>query len=281
MRADAVPLTMDPSTGRAALPGARQPAGGEEGIVVDAARFDAFARSVAGRPTRRRLLRLLAGVGLGGILLRPTGRASAVYYIDCPKITCPTGSCILCEYNADGSVCSCGCTRCTVVKGIVGGGSVRVGGGVEATVTLLATRVADPAAAGGFGVVGQVAWTDPAWEGAGLSLESVGLASYRPLEGVDGGREVAGWMRTDRAPGDHPFVLRAVDAGPAGNGTDTVALWVGDAVTEDPDVAGRFAATPVPGGFRYRAKGSLVAGDLRLVDLPGPGGEELPATPAP
>ena len=44
-------------------------------------------------------------------------------------------------------------------------------------------------------------------------------------------------MRTVQAEGESPSVLRAVDPSPPGYGHDTEALWVGDAVADNPEVA--------------------------------------------
>lgn len=132
---------------------------------------------------------------------------------------------------------------------------------------LLATRTADPEKPGVFSVAGQVRWTDPGWEGAGLTLESTVLTFYAPLPDIEGGRVASGWMRADQMPGEFPFILRAVDAGPTGDGPDTIELWVGDAAADVPSLADVPVDAGDPSGFRYVAEGVLVGGDLHLVEL--------------
>src|SRR5688500_6169566 len=176
--------------------------------AVDASRFDAVARGLAGGLPRRRAVKLLAALGLGGVLVRATSRPAAYTVVNCPEVSCPTGQCVLCsaEYNRrlDMWVCSCRCGTCEMT-GIVGGGALRTAGGGEAHLALLATRTAVPDRPDAFAVVGQVRWSDPAWEGTGLELESINVAVYGPLPDVEGGREAVGWMRTGQRPGEYPF----------------------------------------------------------------------------
>jgi hypothetical protein len=145
---------------------------------------------------------------------------------------------------------------------------------------LVATRTPSQEAPDLFDVVGQVRWTDPAWEGTGLALESTVVRFYGPLSDVEGGREIIGWMRTDQRPGDLPFVLRVVDAGPPGSGEDTAELWVGDAALADDVSGGVFGADLEPSGFAYSAVGTLVSGDLQLVSLAVPSALDEEGTPA-
>lgn len=253
---------------------------GQGRIAVDALRFDALVRSVARRPNRRRVLGTLAGLGLGGVLLGSTARPAAAIVVKCVQIQCLPNQCANCTVDTgeDGKRknCHCKCETCTE-SGIGGGGAVDTGSG-EAQVALLATRTQLPGQPATYAIRGQVHWTDPAWEGAGLTLESTVVVDYEPLPGVEGGREAAGWMRTGQAPGEYPFVLRAIDAGPAGSGQDTVALWVGDAVL-DGQVAGSFDPTPDPSGFRYQAEGTLVSGALHLLSLAAPTAASATTTP--
>lgn len=233
---------------------------------MDASRFDALARAVGHRPSRRRFVGLLAGLGLGGVLPRLTAHPAGA--ATCESKTCPSGQCKTCEYGEDGKLCTCWCGTCRY--GIAGGGAVSTAGGGETNLVLVATRTENLQRPGVFFAEGRVVWTDPVWEGTGLTLESLAITFYGPLPDVEGGRAVAGWMQADKAPGEHPFVLHAVDAGPPGSGDDTVALWVGDAVSEDSVLAELAPSNAAPGGFRYLAEGRLVAGDLNLVSLAVP-----------
>src|SRR5688500_18940024 len=99
---------------------------------MDAARFDALARVLAAPAPRRRALKLLAALGLGGVLVRAASRPAVAAVVNCPAETCPTGQCALCsaEYNRrlDMWVCSCRCGSCEMT-GIVGGGALRTDGG--------------------------------------------------------------------------------------------------------------------------------------------------------
>lgn len=243
---------------------------------MDASRFDAFARSIAGPSSRRRLLRAAAALGLGGALVGAARHdAAARKWVQCPIIACPSGKCIVCNVNEGGCICWCG--GCDI-PGIAGGGEVRTADGVAVQLSLIATRTEDTERAGAFFVNGQVRWVEPTWEGVGLTLESTMLASYEPMADIEGGREASGWMRTGQRDGDFPFVLRAVHAGSPGSGLDTVALWVGDAVEDI--VAEAFRDGLEPSGFRYHAEGPLVSGDLQLLNFSLPNWSDGPAIPA-
>jgi hypothetical protein len=258
---------------------------------MDASRFDALARSVASRPSRRRFLRFAAVAGLVATVTRPAARAAAraSEKMQCPRGTCPSGQCWTCYVDRTENSTSCQCLCETYnLSGIAGGGAVRTADAVEAQVALFATRTALAARPNAFVVQGQVRWTDPTWEGAGLSLESSSVAYYGPLAGVEGGRAATGWMRIDQHPDEFPFLLLAVDAGAPGRGRERVALWVGDAAIEDPAFDDPvFADVPVPAaepsGFRYRGDGMLVSGDLQLLSLAASAltGATPDATPAP
>jgi hypothetical protein len=250
--------------------------------TLDGSRFDALARSVAARPSRRRLIGLLAGLGLGGVLPRLTAGPAAAQEDGgvCKLPTCPPSyTCISCSGGGNGKCQTCTCLKSCRSSGIAGGGAVQTAGG-DAHLALVATRT--PARVGQdlFDVVGQVRWTDPAWERAGLALESTVVTFYGPLPDVEGGREVIGWMRTDQRTGDLPFVLRVVDAGPPGSGEDTAELWVGDPALADDVAGGAFGADPEPSGFGYAAAGTLVSGDLQLVNLAVPSATDEEGTPA-
>jgi hypothetical protein len=219
---------------------------------------------------------MLAGLGLGGVLLRPALRPAAATSGFVCSLTrkCDAGYCYTCQYLEDGTGCTCSCEKCQKA-GIAGGGTVAVEGGGEAHLAMLATRY--PMGENVFAVEGQVRWTDPGWEGAGLTLESTVVTYYAPLPDVEDGREVLGTVRSAQRPGEFPFVLRAVAARPGALGSATVALWVGDAIEADPAVAGTFAPAPAPSGFGYAASGTLDAGDLQLLNLAVGAGETTPA----
>jgi hypothetical protein len=126
----------------------------------------------------------------------------------------------------------------------VGGGSVQLDGR-EATVAIFATADKENKnkSTGGEGLL---RWVDPSFNGASLTLESVGLNSYVPA--APDTRVVTGFVRANGA-GPYPFRLQVVahDA----SGQDSVALEVGDAFEG-------LSAT----GFSYEAAGPLVTGDL-------------------
>jgi len=157
----------------------------------------------------------------------------------------PTGSvglpCVPC--NCVGEVCDC----CLI--GITGGGLLRTTAG-DITLVLFATQLAEdaPQEAAGF-----VRWMDPNSEG-GLSLESVGPIAYDWPEGEEHFRNVRGTMIVN-GEAQHPFVLEVFDAGPGISGEDTARLKVGDAAN---------------GGFGYEMAGTLVGGDLQLLESAAP-----------
>jgi hypothetical protein len=226
---------------------------------------------------------LLAGLGLGGVLPRLAANPAAARSsaIECPLPTCPPGyTCISCSGGGNGECQDCKCLKSCRSSGIAGGGAVQTAGG-EAHLALVATRTPARERQDLFDVVGQVRWTDPAWEGTGLALESTVVTSYGPLPDDEGGREVVGWMRTEQRAGDFPFVLRVVDAGPPGSGADTAELWVGDPALADAVAGGAFGASPKVSGFGYTAAGTLVSGDLQLVSLAAPPATDDEWTPAP
>jgi hypothetical protein len=97
---------------------------------------------------------------------------------------------------------------------------------------------------------GALQWSDPAWHGTGLRLQSTQITSYGHLPGTTV-RELIGFATVNGA-GKHRFVLHALDAGEPGSGKDTVKLIVSG-------VTGGGAA---PSGPHYVAGGRLVQGDL-------------------
>ena len=252
------------------------------GITVDTTRFDSLAKLLATGGTRRRLVTALAALGIGGLVGRPAGRVSASFS-GCPAIDCAPPLNLACYENSRGKCYYCKCsdgkesgTPSTARSGgITGGGLVRTDGGTEAHLLLLATGTPDPTDAETLLFQGLVRWTDPAWEGAELQLESAVISGYGPTEGVDGGRDVYGWMRASAVEPTVPFFLQVVDAGGPGSGQDTVKLLVGDTV---PPEAVLHATAPTI-GFSYTAEGTLVSGDLSLVTLLEFGDETVPGTP--
>jgi hypothetical protein len=247
---------------------------------VETARIDSLAKLLAAGGTRRRLVTALAALGIGGLVGRPAGRVSAVF-AGCPPLKCEPPLNLACYYNSKGECYKCECSNGTSSgsisprSGITGGGLVRTDGGTEAHLLLLATRTPDPTDAEAFLVQGLVRWTDPAWEGAELQLEAAQITGYGPTEGVEGGRDVYGWMRASAVETMVPFFLQVVDAGGPGSGQDTVKLLVGDSVPPEA-VLGATAPTI---GFSYTAEGTLVSGDLSLVTLVDFGDETVPGTP--
>lgn len=234
---------------------------------MDASRFDDVSRFMANGFSRRRLLVLLGGVGA---LFLPAGRlpaAARTGAVTCPKVEpCPTGFCWTCQYHEDGDGCSCKCLRCGL-GGIAGGGSVPGTNGAEAIFSLMATRQGVEGQAGAFDMVGQVRWMDPGWGETGLTMEAPAVSFYGPIPDLENGREILGTLESAQFPEPLPFVLQAVAANLGEVGTATVALWVGDAILDDPTVAATFDPVPARTGFGYAAAGSLATGDLQLLSL--------------
>jgi len=211
---------------------------------MDHRRFDALAKALAAGLPRRRLLRR-AGAGLAALLAASPTAAAAQTPAAARKgrkveILCRP---CLCE----GDDCEC----CLV--GVTGGGVVRTATG-EAQIVLFASRLED----GSPRAAGFVRWIDPAAEGGEITLESVGPIAYDDELEEKQAREVRGTMQANGA-GEHPFVLRLVDAGPDAPGQDTAALAVGDRL-----------ADAAPTGFGYQAEGPLIGGDLQLLGTVGP-----------
>ncbi len=87
-----------------------------------------------------------------------------------------------------------------------------------------------------------------------MSLESVGPIAYDWPEGEEHFRNVRGTMVLN-GEAQHPFVLEVFDAGPGVSGQDTARLKVGDAAN---------------GGFGYEMAGTLIGGDLQLLESAAP-----------
>lgn len=208
---------------------------------MDSRRFDSFTRSLGKDLPRRGLLRALAAASAALGVTRLAGPPAVAR----AQVANPTGSvglpCVPC--NCVGEVCDC----CLI--GITGGGLLRTTAG-DITLVLFATQLAEdaPQEAAGF-----VRWMDPNSEG-GLSLESVGPIAYDWPEGEEHFRNVRGTMMVN-GEAQHPFVLEVFDAGPGISGEDTARLKVGDAAN---------------GGFGYEMAGTLVGGDLQLLESAAP-----------
>jgi hypothetical protein len=231
--------------------------------------MDSLAKLLAAGGTRRRLVTALAALGIGGLIGRPAVRVSASFP-GCKPIDCDPPKNLSCQFKGDKCI-SCKCTEGTsspspsAQSGITGGGLVRTDSGTEGHLLLLATRTPGTTDAETFLVQGLVRWIDPTWEGAELQLEAVQITGYGPTKGVDGGRDVYGWMRASAVKQMVPFFLQVVDAGGPGSGQDTVKLVVGDSVPPEAELG----ATATAIGFSYTAEGTLVSGDLSLVTLLG------------
>lgn len=152
--------------------------------------------------------------------------------------------------------------RAIIQRGMVGGGRVRLAQG-EADFSVFASRLIiddeDPGS-----VRGSVRWVDAA---ADLSMHSVRISDYQDLElppRQGEGRRITGVMRVSGA-GEQPFVLDVIDAGAPGSGRDTVEFTVGARDRAGDDAAGN-------AGFRYRAEGAIVSGDVQAVEFEIPGG---------
>lgn len=202
---------------------------------MEARHFDALTRALRGDLPRRRLVRaaLAASAGLG--LTRLTGRAQEEEASGSASLRCVPCNCV-------GDDCEC------CLSGITGGGVVRTETG-DASVVLFATKLADEATQEATGFV---RWLDANIEG-GLNMESVGPIAYDWPEGQEQQRFVRGIMAVSGQE-PLPFVLEVFDAGPGKSGEDTVRIQVGSATTGGAS------------GFGYEAAGTLVGGDLQLLD---------------
>lgn len=206
---------------------------------MDQRRFDAIARSLARHLPRRGLLRgaVAASASLGAA--RIANRSAAAQEsgtVELPCVPC----------NCQGDECEC------CLSGITGGGVVRTDAG-DVSLVLFATVLAEATQE----ATGFVRWLDANAEG-GLSLESVGPITYGWPEGEDHLRYVHGVMAVN-GEAEQPFVLQLFDAGPGKAGEDTARLTVGDATTGSDS-----------SGFGYESGGSLVGGDLQLLDSVAP-----------
>jgi|SRR5579884_4291752 len=214
---------------------------------MDASRFDALAKALAGRLPRRRFL---GRVGGGGVALLGAGaitsaaaaqQASPTAPANFPKVVFSCGA------------CDCGSTSCCCLSGIVGGGVVQTPTGDDQVVLFASRTQADDApAAAGF-----VRWIDQHAPGGPLTLESVGPFTY--AEPTDVERQVSGMMKKNGA-GLYPFVLKVTAAGPVAAGKNTASLAVGDKVVQG----------GTKSGYGYDAAGKVIGGGFQILDT-GPG----------
>jgi hypothetical protein len=166
----------------------------------------------------------------------------AIFSLDCGFCYCCSGTDN--KGHCQGIFC---CIQCHLV-GFTGGGVVQTPiGTVQAS--FCGNKV--PLKGGKQTVIGgALTWSDLAWHGTGLHLQSTQITSYGHLPGT-AVRELVGYATVNGA-GRHRFVLHALDAGGPGSGKDTVKLIV-------TGVPGDGAA---PAGPHYVAGGHLVQGDL-------------------
>lgn len=202
---------------------------------MESRHFDALTRALGGDLPRRRLVRAALAVSAGFGLTRLATRAQEEAEGGSASLRCVPCNCV-------GDDCEC------CLSGITGGGVVRTETG-DASLVLFATKLADVATQESTGFV---RWLDANIEG-GLNMESVGPIAYDWPEGEEHQRFVRGIMAVSGQE-PLPFVLEVFDAGPGKAGEDTVKITVGSATTEGAS------------GFGYAAAGTLVGGDLQLLD---------------
>lgn len=207
---------------------------------MDARQFDALARSFARSLSRRNLFRSGAAATASFGTLRAAPERTAAQDSGSVGLPCEPCNCT-----------DAGCDCCLI--GITGGGVVRTEGG-DVNLVLFATQLADdaPQEAAGF-----VRWLDPNAEG-GLMLESVGPIAYTWPEGEEHLRNVTGIMSIN-GQDEQPFHLEVFDAGPGLTGQDTARLTVGNGAAEGSS-----------SGFGYEAAGTVVGGDLQLLNSVAP-----------
>lgn len=200
--------------------------------------------------TRRRWIRAAGGAGLAaaaGPALGWLGPTAADAVTNRPATADRPETCE-----------SCSCARsflrvclkwdCTDCYGYGGGGMIQTASG-----TAHASFVGDNLQLRGSrqkATVGALTWFDPSWKGTGLSLQSTRITSYRRVPGTNI-RELVGFASAN-GRGRYRFVLRVVDAGRPGSGSDTVKLTVSG-------VAGSGAGGT---GSHYTANGRLAQGDI-------------------
>ncbi len=139
--------------------------------------------------------------------------------------------------------------------GIVAGGSL-AGAGDDIQFSAFGTRI-EYEDGHETSQIGALAWHDPAGlDGEPLALTLVSVISYGPGE-ADDARVLTGTVAVN-GEGEVPFSLTLVDAGPIGEGVDSVHLAVG------PDAAGDGGSPVATSDVVYEASGELTAGDIQI-----------------
>ena len=201
---------------------------------------DTLAKALAHGLPRRGLLHRVSGAVAAALALgRHSGLAAQEETARTVQLRCEPCLCI-------GDYCEC------CLSGITGGGVVGTATG-DAQFVLFASVVDESSSqAAGF-----VRWLLPEAPDGQVTLESVGPLAYEKPQEQE--RVLRGIMQVDGS-GQHPFVLRLVDAGPDAIGEDTAALLVGT----------RAATDGANSGYTYEGEGKLVAGDLQLLSQVAP-----------
>jgi hypothetical protein len=201
---------------------------------------DTLAKALAHGLPRRGLLHRVSGAVAAALALgRHSGLAAQEETARTVQLRCEPCLCI-------GDDCEC------CLSGITGGGVVGTATG-DAQFVLFASVVDESSSqAAGF-----VRWLLPEAPDGQVTLESVGPLAYEKPQEQE--RVLRGIMQVDGS-GEHPFVLRLVDAGPAAIGEDTAALLVGT----------RAVAEGTDSDYSYEGEGKLVAGDLQLLSQVAP-----------
>jgi hypothetical protein len=216
---------------------------GLKGGVMPARTIDLLAKALAhGLPRRGLLQRACGGVAAALALRQKPGLAAQDEEGRTVQLRCEPCFCV-------GGDCEC------CLSGITGGGVVGTAAG-DVQFVLFASVVGE----GSSQAAGFVRWLLPSAPDGQGSLESVGPLAYEEPQQQE--RVLRGTMQVDGS-GQHPFVLRLVDAGPDAIGEDTAALLVG----------ARAATDGADSGYSYEGEGKLVAGDLQLLSdvAPVPG----------
>jgi hypothetical protein len=216
---------------------------GLKGGVMPARTIDTLAKALAhGLPRRGLLQRACGGVAAALALRQKSGFAAQDEAGRTVPLRCEPCFCV-------GDECEC------CLSGIAGGGVVATAAG-DVQFVLFASVVGE----GSSQAAGFVRWLLPSANDGQGTLESVGPLAYEEPQQQE--RVLRGTMQVDGS-GQHPFVLRLVDAGPDAIGEDTAALLVGTRAATDGAVS----------GYSYEGEGRLVAGDLQLLSdvAPVPG----------
>jgi Methylamine utilisation protein MauE len=203
--------------------------------------------------TRRRWLRWAGGAGIAGALgssmsLLEVSTASGAtsgsgqITIPCTACTCQT----FCQKPNSKTVYCC-VYVCTSCEGFTGGGVIQTATGtVHASFFGNHTKLSKQEEL--FG--GALSWFDAGWQGTGLLLQSTQITHYGKVAGTSI-RQLEGFVSANGS-GKHKFVLRAIDGGKPGSGSDTVTLAVSG-------ITGGGAGGT---GSEYIANGRLAQGDI-------------------